>query len=485
MATNLNNKEFFKLSFLYSAVAALPPLLNLVIRPLIEGEGKLVSADFSRIEITETIITLALVIASFAASSSIARFYYDYNEDKKGLNILVSGIFNSILFRGFIILAVAFLARNYIGKIFTQPELQDFPNYGFAAIIAGINRAVNLTAFALYRNEKKVRKYLILSFLLGILRAGFQLAGVYYYEMSFVGYVYGTCIGSSIVSISILAYTYKKSGFHYKFKIMKPVDTYAFPLFEYSLLVWGLSFADRFFLESSPVMLGIYGQAILLGRGIDIILQGLQGASQPEMFRLLKLGIEKNMDEIKKLSHLLMAQSQIIIALAIIPAIVYCSIFKTDLQLAAGYVAIVMVSYILRTQYLILSLPVYYEKKTKILLYINLIVLAVNLVLLYLLVPYLQAYGAIIAMMASLFLQVIGIYIAQHAIVKINWNLNKLLIFPFIIVGLTIIAEIIKLKLQMNIYFSAVFITLLIGASQILLYRRELMGIFRGKWKLN
>lgn len=484
MVTNLNNKEFFKLSFLYTAVAALPPLLNLVIRPLIEGEGKLISADFSRIEITETIITLVLVIASFATSSSVSRFYYDYNEDKKGLNILVSGIFNSILFRGFIILVVAFLARNYIGKIFTQSELQDFPKYGFAAIIAGINRAVNFTAFSLYRNEKKVRIYLILSFVLGLLRAGFQLAGVYYYEMSFVGYVYGTAIGSSIVSISILVYTYKKSGFHYDFNIMKPVNRYALPLFEYSLVVWGLSFADRFFLESSPAILGIYSQAILLGRGIDIILQGLQGASQPEMFRLLKLGIEKNMEEIKRLSHLLMAQSQIIIALAIIPAMVYCSIFKTDLKLAAGFVTIIMVSYILRTQYLILSLPVYYEKKTKMLLYINLVVLAVNLILLYLLVPYFKAYGAIIALMVSLLLQVIGIYIAQHLIVKINWNLKKLLIFPLIIVGVTIVAEIVKLNFHLNIYISAVAITLLIAGSQVLLYRRELAGFIKGKWKL-
>jgi len=480
----LDTREFFKLSFLYTAVAALPPLLNLVIRPMMEGEGKLLPDDFSRIEITETIVTLVLVIASFATSSSISRFYFDHAEDKKRLNVLVSGIFSSILFRGAIILLIAFAARNYIGLIFTQPELQDFPRYGFAAIIAGINRSVNFTAFALYRNEKKVRRYLILSFVLGVLRSGFQLIGVLYYEMSFVGYVYGTAVGSSIVTLSILVYTYKKSGFHYNFRMMKPVNQYAFPLFEYSLIVWGLSFADRFFLESSPAILGIYSQAVLLGRGIDIILQGLQGASQPEMFRLLKLGVKENMEDIKKLSHLLMAQSQIIIAAAILPAMLYCSIFKTDLKQAAGFVTVIMVSYILRTQYLVFSLPVYYEKKTKSLLYLNLVVLAVNLVLLYFLVPWLKAYGAIAALFVSLFLQVIGIYIIQNAIVKINWNMKKLLILPCAIVLLAIITEVVKIRLDLNVFMTAECITMVIGLSQIILYRRELISILSGKWKL-
>jgi O-antigen/teichoic acid export membrane protein len=480
----LDTKEFFKLSFLYTAVAALPPLLNLIIRPLMEGDGKLLPDDFSRIEITETIITLVLVIASFATSSSISRFYFDHNEDKKRLNVLVSGIFSSILFRGAVILLFAFAARNYIGQLFSQPELQDFPRYGFAAIIAGINRSVNFTAFALYRNEKKVRKYLILSFVLGVLRAGFQLIGVLYYEMSFVGYVYGTCIGSSIVTVTILAYTFKKSGFHYNFKMMKPVNQYAFPLFEYSLIVWGLSFADRFFLESSPAILGIYSQAVLLGRGIDIILQGLQGVSQPEMFRLLKLGIKENMEDIKKLSHLLMAQSQIIIAAAILPAMLYCSIFKTDLKLAAGFVTVIMVSYILRTQYLVFSLPVYYEKKTKSLLYLNLVVLAVNLVLLYFLVPWIKAYGAIAALFASLFLQVIGIYFVQDRIIKITWNLTKLLFVPGALVIFTIFLEAIKLQTGMNAFTGGIIITALIAGSQVFLYKKEIAGLIKGRGKM-
>lgn len=479
----LDNREFFKLSFLYTAVAAFPPVLNLFVRPLIEGKNKLMPADFSQIEITETIISLAFIIATFAMSNAISRFYYDHVENRKDYNKLVSGVFNSILFRGLIVFIVAFIFRDYIGRLFTQPELQDFSKYGFAAILVGLFRAINITAFSLYRNEKKVRLYLIFGFLLGFLRAVFQLIGVFFYEMSFIGYVYGSAIGSGIISVSILFYTYYRSGFHYDRKILKPANKFALPLFEYALVAWGINFADRYFLEATPVTLGIYAQALLLGRGIEIIMQGFQGASQPEMFRMMKDGMGKNLNEIKKLSHLLMAQSQLLIAAAIIPAMVYCLIFKTDLKLAAGFIAIVFIRYILRTQYIIFSFPVYFEKKTKIFLYLNLVVLVVNLLLLYFLVPVIGAYGAIAAILISQAIQVFGIYFYQKKIVSISWSRDKLLIFPFVIIAITVLAEITKLQFDLNPFISAAIVVVVIVASLTILYKNEIKKILNRRWK--
>ncbi len=478
-----DNKEFFKLSFLYTAVAAVPPLLNIFIRPLIEGEGKLAPADFSQIEISETIISLVFIIATFAMTNSISRFYYDYAHHKPGYNKLVSSVFNSILARGAVLLIIAFIFRNYIGKVFTQPELQDFSSYGMATVIVGINRAINTTAFALYRNEKKVRFYLAISLLLGLFRSGFQVIGVFYFDMSFIGYVYGTCAGTTLISIVILFFIYRKTGFHYDRQILKVNNQYALPLFEYAFIAWGIAFADRYFLESSPTLLGIYSQALIIGRGMELILQGLQGASQPEMFRLMKDGIDKNIEEIRRLSHILMAQSQLIIAITILPAMLYCSIFKTDLKLAAGLIAITLIRYTQRTQYIIFSFPVYYEKKTKVFLYQNLVVLAVNLLLLYFLVPVWGVYGAITAILVSQSLQVIGIYIYQKSIVDIPWNLNKLLVFPFGIMALTVVLEIIKIRFDIEPFLIGSLVVFSILLSLVILYKNEIRKISARLWK--
>ncbi|MCD4736654.1 MAG: polysaccharide biosynthesis C-terminal domain-containing protein [Bacteroidales bacterium] len=479
----IDNREFLKISFIYTAVAAFPPVLNLIVRPLIEGSDKLNPTDFSQIEIAETITSLAFIIAIYAMGNAISRFYYDVNDNKSAYNKLVSSIFSSIIIRGIFILGIAFIFRNYIGNLFSQPGLQNFSEYGFASIIVGINRAVNMTAFALYRNEKKVRLFLILNLVLGFLRSAFQLIGVFYYDMSFIGYVYGNCIGSSLVTIMILVYTYNRSGVHLNFKILNNTNSFARPLFQYTLIAWGINFADRYFLEGMPAELGIYSQAIILGRGIEIILQGLQGASQPEMFRLMKDGIEKNQGEIKKLSNMLMAQTQVIIAITIIPAMLYCLVFKTDLRLAAGFIAIIFIRYLLRTQYIIFSFPVYYEKKTKIFLYLNIIVLAINLLLLYLLIPVMGIYGAIVAFFVSQVIQTLGIFYYQKRITNIKWNVRKLLIFPMIIILLSVLFEIAKFHFNLNEFISATFVVLSIFTGIVILYRKELSGILSKGWK--
>ena len=478
-----DTKEFFRLSFIYTLVVALPPMLNLIIRPLIEGDNLLNASDFSQIEIAETLISLAFIFTTFAMKIAISRFYYDYVDNTRDYNKLISTVFNSILFRGAVLLVPAYLFQDQIGSLFSQEALQDFGTYGFAAILIGVSRSINVTAFALYRNEKKVRLFLTLGFGVGLLRSGFQLVGVFYYDMSFIGYVYGTLIGNWAISLIILIYTYTRSGFHYDRKILRPVNKFAFPLFEYALFAWGINFADRYFLESSPVALGIYSQALILGRGIDIVMQGIQGASQPEFFRMMKEGIEKNTEGIRRVSNVMMAQNQVLIGLAIIPAMLYCLIFKTELQYAAGFIAIVFARYIPRMQYTVFSMPVYYEKKTKVFLWLNLGGLIVNLFLLYFLVPRYEAYGAITAILVSQVLLAVGIYLYQKSVIKIPWNFSKLFSYPLFIVILTALLEVIKIKLGLDPFITASIVVFAIFGSLLILYKNELQTALQKIWK--
>jgi len=479
----LDTREYFRLSVIYTTVAAVPPLLQIIVRPFIEGPGRLAAADFSRIEISETISTLAFIIAIFAMGNSISRFYYDYLDSREGYKKLVSSIFSSIILRGALLIMLVFALSNHIGKAFSQPELRDFGSYGYASVIVGINRAIAMTAFALFRNEKRIRAFVVFNLLLGLFRTAFQVTGVFMYDMSFRGYVYGSAIGSSISGLAILVFIYLQTGIRFDRGIFKETHSFAAPLFQYALLAWGITYADRYFLEGMPEKLGIYSQATNLAMGLQLIIQGLQAATQPEVYRFMKDGIEKNEAEIRKVSNLLMAQSQVIIALAILPAMLYISLlFETSLKLAAGFVAIVFITYTQKTLYIIFSFPVYFQKKTRFFLYLNIVVMAVNLLLLYLLIPPLGIYGAVGAVLVSQTLQVIGIYHYQKRIVTIRWNLNKLMVYPFAIIALTVLLEVARNLAGVSPYVSSSLVVVAIFASNILLYKNELKGFIRKKW---
>ena len=475
----LNLKEYFKLSAIYIVVATLPPGLQLIIQPIIEGPDRLGPVDFSQLGISEIITSFVFTVAIFSMGNAIARFYYDHKDKESGYHKLVSTIFNSIIFRGLIILGLAWVFRDYIGNIFSQPALRDFESYGYLAIIIGINRAINLTAATLYRNEKKVRRFVLLMVSLGIFRAGFQVIGVFYYDMSFIGFLWGGAIGSSITSIIVLLYTWYSCGFRFNIKLLNELNRFAYPLFQVAIIIWAIYYAERFFMEDQADDLGIYIVAFGLALGLEKILIGIQSATQPEIYRFMDDGIETNAENIKKLSNLLLAQTQVLIALAIIPAMLYLTLFyTTDVRLAYGLITIIFAKFILRTQFLIFSYGVYFKKKTMYFLYVNTLALLVNLTLNYFLVPILSYYGVIIATYAAHFIQAICFYFISKKLTAIRWNRKKVLFYPFIIVLFTALLEYLKIRFSINPYVTSSAVILIIIGSLSLLYKAEIHQIF-------
>jgi len=474
----LNLKEYFKLSAIYVVVAALPPGLQLIVQPIIEGPERLGPVDFAQLGISEIIISLVFTVALFSMGNAIARFYYDHKDRESGYHKLVSTVLNSILFRGLILLGLAWVFRDYIGQIFTQPALQDFESYGYLAIIIGVNRAINMTAAALYRNEKKVQRFILLNVALGILRSGFQVIGVFYYDMSFIGFLWGGAIGSSLTSISVLLYTWYSCGFRFNFKILKELNRFAYPLFQFAIILWAINYAERFFMEDKAADLGIYVVAIGIALGFEKILIGIQGATQPEIYRFMDAGIEENKGDIKKLSNLLLAQTQVLIALAIIPAMLYLTLFyTTDVRLAFGLITIIFIKFIVRTQFLIFSYGVYFKKKTKYFLYVNTLALLINLGMNFFLVPLLSYYGVIIAAYAALLVQSICFYFISRKLTNIDWNKKKMLFYPFAIVLLTGMLEYLKIEAGLNPFLTSSVVILLIISSLSLLYKTEIRQI--------
>lgn len=475
-------KEYFKLSIIYTALAAIPPVLQLIIQPIIEGPNLLDVNQFAFMAIAEAVSSLATTISLFAVNGAIARFYYDYENDEAGYNKVVASIYNSILIRGALVLGVVIISGDLFGSFFSQVELQDFSAYGPLAVLAGMSRAVNFTASAQYRNEKRITSFVWLCLGMGVVRTAFQVLGLYFYEMSFVGYFLGSSIGGWLVAGSVLVYTYWKTGLQHSFQVMKPVNRYSTPLFFFGIVEWGILFIDRYFLVSNPHDLGIYDAALKFGFGIALIAIALNNAMKPEIFRLMQKGVQENEGEIKTLSNLAMAQIQLLVAAAIIPTILYLLLYETDLKLASGIVGIVFMRYVLRGQFMVFSTPLYYYKNTMALFYLNAVSLAVIVILNILLIPSMGYYGAITAILSAQLVANILAYYYQQKIMPIKWNLRKLVVQPLTIVSVAVVLEIAKHQFNINVYLVSAVVVITTFASTWWLYRKDLKAIpFIGK----
>jgi len=474
----INLKEHFKLTAVYTFFSAFPALLQLIVYPIIEGKDRLGAEDFGYLAITEAIISVVFIVCLFGTGNGIARLYYDNRDDPDDYKRLVSTVLSGILGRGFLLLGLVLVFAPLIGSVFSQPALQNFNEYGPALFITGINRAVIAMAVILYRHEKRLQIFIIISLLSGILRSGFQVTGVLFYDLSFIGYVLGTAIGGGIVSLGIIVFLYKNSGFHYNKIVNKNLYPFSRPLFFSDLIFWGLLFADRFFLLNRPEDLGIYDNAIKFAIGVQLIIQGLSSAIQPEFFRNLKEGLKFKEGEVKQLSNLFIAEALSIIALTIIPVMVFITVFyETELVLSASLVSIIFVRYILKTQYMVFSWVVMFTKKTNLFFFINSLVLIVCLGINWLLTPGIGYYGAIIAFLTAFLVQVIAFKIVQHKVQPIKWNYNKIFYFPLAVVLTAIILEILKIVFEVNHFITASLLVVIIFAGLFKMYRKDLRKI--------
>ncbi len=448
---HFNLKDYLKISFLYTFAASFPALLQIFVLPLIEGPGKLNAIDFSQMAIAESITTLVGTFILFSMTGAISRFFYDYLDNPMGLNKLFSSILFGILFRGLILIGLALLVGDYLVSFFSQSQLHDFSSYGYGSIAIGINRAIIVTAATLYRNQKFIARFIWVNVLLAVVRTTGQLIGIFYFDMSFIGYVNGSAIGGGIVSLGVVIYTFKTCGFRISLTHMRPVLVFAFPLFVFELVKWGVMFADRMFLESSPEQLGIYDNAQRFASGIYIIFQGLYGAVQPDFFRYLKTGVDTSISDLRRLTNVYLLQSQLAVLGLVVPVITYIYFFfETTLATSGTLVAIIFSQYIISALNTIFSMPIIFFKRTDIFLYINLAVLAISLTINYFLIPLYGYYGAIISSYTANLGQLALFVLIQNRIMKIQWNYQKTLLVPLLIVGCAIVAEILKIGFGLN-----------------------------------
>ena len=474
----MNKLGYFKLSALYSGLAALPPVLQLLVQPLIEGNGKLDAVDFSQIGMAEQVTALAFTLVLFSMSAALTRFYYDVEDDQEQYNKMVSGTLLSILFRGFLVAVVAWLLQDWIGAIFSQSALQNFGEYGLLAIGIGVNRAVYMSATALYRNEKKIGAFVVANIGLALLRSAFQVISVLYWDMSFLGYLYGSFIGSTLVTLVILVYSFKKCGWHYDRQIMRPMHAFAQPLFQYALVSWGLYFVDKYFLESNPKTLGIYITAMNFANGLQLIIQGIQSATQPEVFRYFKMGLENHLTEIRSLGNMLIVQTQLLLSLAIIPIVFYIDFaFETEIKEAASYVAIILIRFIPRSQYFVFSFVLFYEKKTRVLSVLNLINLLVAIILNYYLIPIWGIYGVIFSVLVAECVLAWGVAWYAHRHFKIQWNWTKVLMIPTGFMVLIMALEIVKTSVHIAPITMAIWAALIMISGIAIAYKTEFQKV--------
>lgn len=259
----------------------------------------------------------------------------------------------------------------------------------------------------------------------------FSLLFVISLKLGSNGRIYGIVLTSVIIGFlsfftlrndKLVLFEYNRADINYGL-------SFGAPLIPHVLGGFLLLSVDRLVInkELGLEMTGIYMVAINLGSALNIIFTSINKAYSPWLFGQLKEGKQSSKRAIVKKTYLyfvflvLMALLSFFIAPPILKLIV-----GENFHQAADVLPLIIMGQIFLGMYFMVTNYIFYIKKNKYLSYITISSGAVNIVLLFLLIPHYGIYGAALAFLIANFWQFLCTWIVSAKLYSMPWVLRRL-----------------------------------------------------------
>lgn len=260
-------KEFLKSFLAFGLATSLQKLVGFIILPIYTKVFN--PTEYGILEMTNSIMSVAIIFGALQLETSLQRYYYDYKYLRK--KILISNVYGWIFIASILVSIILIIFSNYISI-----EILETDQYAILIFLIALQLPFNnisMLGMVLLRFEKLNNKFLIVvicgvttSVLLAYLL-------VVYYNLGLPGVFYAQ-LGSSIVSCLVVTYFIKDVLlFRFSTIISKKVINYAYPQFPARIGSMFLAQSNRFFMLGflSLSAIGIYSISVKLASSIQLI----------------------------------------------------------------------------------------------------------------------------------------------------------------------------------------------------------------------
>jgi O-antigen/teichoic acid export membrane protein len=418
------DKKIAKRSFIYVAIGFLPVAANLVIAPVFTRY--LSKEEYAILAMAAIFQGYISVFINLGLTGAFSRYFFKYFTKPK----LYKALFSSTLFFIFTFSLVIgailfFFGENLFNLIFDKSEVFSFSKYGFIVYATAVLIIFQAIALALYRNSEKVKPYAFIAIAAFLSMSVGSIIGVVLYNAGAYGSLAGKLVGLAVVMIPYLIYFFIKNRLIVKISLITQMISYALPLIPYALLGIGMNYLDKQLGERFISLddLGFYNVAFLIASVPAIFIFAAQSTINPSVFKNLeRYKLNNKSQELAEIRNLISYYFVFIflifiaLILFIVPA---CNIILgKEFQNVSYYVPLLTIAYVFRAYYVIFSIPIFFENKTKVLPIINLITVIVAGSIGFYIVPKYGIIGLCITFIAMMFLQLITTLLYLN---KMNW----------------------------------------------------------------
>jgi O-antigen/teichoic acid export membrane protein len=411
--------KLIKTFSLYTFVGFLNAGIGFLILPLLTHY--LSPADYGVISLMNTYVQILIPVIGLSTSSFISVEYYNKNLKKGEFREIFSSVraIPALMFLPFLV--IFFLGYQVL------PSLMELPITAYWLLLP-------LTLFVLY--SENFKSFLVISkktWLFSITTLGkilieipLTILLIVYAHRQWDGRIYSWLI-TVVIATLLSIYYYRKwelLGFVVKKEYIRRAIYFGAPLILHQIGKFVINQSDRLFLAKmiSVDEMGIYSVGYQVGTILLIVSTAFANFFSPFLFEHLNKGTETAKLKVIRVSYLfIITMVVMLVLLTLLTPSFFSYLISPRFATAAQYVFWIGLSYCFWAVYLIFAGYIYYVRKSKVLGFISIINVAVNLSCNYFFIRQFGAIGAAYATCLSFFLVCVIIAFVSNKLYPMPW----------------------------------------------------------------
>jgi len=439
------SKNFFKSSLIYSVVGALPYASGVILIPFFTS--KLTTVDFGVNALYFSIMYFIQILSSFGLDSYIGIYYFHFKDDKEKLKENIGTVILSLFFIGIFLLIVLSIFGTEIFKVVFENKYLTFFPWGFVTLLAAIFNGFLKTYSNLLINQQRPMRFFQINITNFILVIFVSLIFLYLYPYTLNGPMFGRLIPAAFSFCSVIYFMISEFGFRYNKEMIKNIVSFCTPFVIFSLLLWIVSYIDRFIINhylADPTYVGIFDFTVKCTLLIELFQTGLASAISPKIYTIWKdQNLRESTMEVNRYYNGLTAASLLVIPLLAVsfPILIPFIVKKQIYYQSFAFFGILSIGFATRGLYGMFLSPIYFFKQTKVLPKVFFFIAIIQIAVSVLFIKYFGLIGAVWANFITKIVQVLFLYFESRKIFHFKFNYIKQIYLPLICIVIVLISE--------------------------------------------
>lgn len=412
--------KFLKSTSVYFSANMLNAIIPFLLLPVLTRY--LSVEEYGQIAMFQLLVTGLSGLIGLNTVGAAGRKFYDENVSESELALYNINCFWILIFTSAAIILLAFLFNDEVASVLSIPE-----SWIYFAVTISFSSYVLQFRLNQWQVRGEAKKYGVLQVSNSLFNLCGSLIFVVVLSMGVQGRIDALFITSIIIAVISFYFLIKQKllifTFPHKKKIYEALN-FGAPLVPHVFGAFLLSSADRYVINETLGLAaaGVYLLAVQLSSALSIVFDAINKSYIPWLFEILtQNNYEKNIRVVKNTYKYFFVLIIFAILGFLIGPWVVTFIAGDNFGAAASIIGWLILGQVFSGMYLMVTNYIFFSKETKLLSLVTISSGALNILLLYVLIPKFGLEGAAFAFSISMFIRFLSTWVIASIKVKMPW----------------------------------------------------------------